>query len=241
MTGANHNTPPRRPQENEPTGKPARDALDVIDETVAQITDAEIGEHLRRVLTQAGYRPGHTAEASPPEQAETRPAVSSVRPLIARSGARETARSSPPAATTGAREEHVLVPECDFGRYLMDGVRTDQIGLRVQATPLVGHSKGCLPAEPRQHERPEYGRDASESARTPPAAATIGARDEHLLTVECDHEQRIMDEADAEKLPDDMKRLMVRAHRQNGHPPWCGPVPQQTAADGTTGPGLRKG
>lgn len=59
MTSDNHDMPPRQPDENEPLDHPARDVLDGIDETVARITDANVDEHLRKVLDQAGYRRWH--------------------------------------------------------------------------------------------------------------------------------------------------------------------------------------
>jgi hypothetical protein len=62
MTSASHDTPPRQPDENEPLDHPDRDVLDFIDfidETVARITDADVDEHLRKVLGQAGYRRRH--------------------------------------------------------------------------------------------------------------------------------------------------------------------------------------
>ena len=46
---------PRQPDEDEPLEHEAGDVLDFIDETVAQITDADVDEHLRRVLDRAGY------------------------------------------------------------------------------------------------------------------------------------------------------------------------------------------
>ncbi len=46
---------PRQPDEDEPLEHEAGDVLDFIDETAAQITDADIDEHLRKVLDRAGY------------------------------------------------------------------------------------------------------------------------------------------------------------------------------------------
>ena len=92
MTSANHDTPPRQPDENQQTD-PARDELDLIDETVAQITDADVDERLRNVLSQAGYRSRHTGATPSPQQAGDRSAAnprrrpSFSRFLIALSGA----------------------------------------------------------------------------------------------------------------------------------------------------------
>ena len=52
----NDDMPPRQPDEDEPLEHEAGDVLDFIDETVAQITDADVDEHLRKVLDRAGYR-----------------------------------------------------------------------------------------------------------------------------------------------------------------------------------------
>src|SRR5690348_5540154 len=46
---------PRRPDETEQPEELLSDALDRIDETVARITDADVSEHLRKVLSQSGY------------------------------------------------------------------------------------------------------------------------------------------------------------------------------------------
>jgi ERCC4-related helicase len=54
MTSSNDDMPPRQPDENEPLDHPARDVLDFIDETVGRITDAEVEEHLSKVLDQTG-------------------------------------------------------------------------------------------------------------------------------------------------------------------------------------------
>jgi hypothetical protein len=51
----NDDTPPRQPGEDEPLEHDADDVLDFIDKTVARITDADVDEHLRKVLNQAGY------------------------------------------------------------------------------------------------------------------------------------------------------------------------------------------
>jgi hypothetical protein len=57
----NDDMPPRHPDEDEPLKDEAGDILDFIDKTVAQITDADVDEHLRNVLDQAGYsREQHT-------------------------------------------------------------------------------------------------------------------------------------------------------------------------------------
>jgi excisionase family DNA binding protein len=55
MTSARPGMPPRQPDED----RPARDVLDLIDETVAQITDADVSTQLRKALSRAGYRPRH--------------------------------------------------------------------------------------------------------------------------------------------------------------------------------------
>lgn len=55
MTSTSSNTPARRQDGHKPADHHNRDVLDVIDETVARITDADIDEHLRRVLERAGY------------------------------------------------------------------------------------------------------------------------------------------------------------------------------------------
>ena len=69
MTSANHDMPPRQPDENEPVDHPAPDVLDYIDETVTRITDPDVDKHLRKVLDQSGYRSRQT-EGTP----TTRPA-----------------------------------------------------------------------------------------------------------------------------------------------------------------------
>jgi hypothetical protein len=51
----NDDLPPRQPEENEPTGDKIVDEVDLVNESVARITDAEVNEHLRRVLSQSGY------------------------------------------------------------------------------------------------------------------------------------------------------------------------------------------
>jgi hypothetical protein len=82
MTSANHDLLPDQPDENKPTGNPARDELDFIDETVARITDADVDERLRDVLSQAGYRSRHAGTPTPPQAGE-RPAARS-RPSLSR-------------------------------------------------------------------------------------------------------------------------------------------------------------
>ena len=57
MTPDRDMTPGQPPGEDESAEHTPRDALDYIDQTVAHITDAEVEEHLRRILDQAGYRP----------------------------------------------------------------------------------------------------------------------------------------------------------------------------------------
>ena len=56
MTSINHGMPSRQPDENEPRDHTDRYILDFIDQTVTRITDADVNEHLREVLDQAGYR-----------------------------------------------------------------------------------------------------------------------------------------------------------------------------------------
>ena len=46
---------PRQPGKDKPLEQLPDDAVDFVDETVARITDAEVNEHLRKVLSQAGY------------------------------------------------------------------------------------------------------------------------------------------------------------------------------------------
>jgi DivIVA domain-containing protein len=47
--------PLRQQDENEPPEQLFADVLDLVDKTVARVTDAEVGEHLRRVLNQTGH------------------------------------------------------------------------------------------------------------------------------------------------------------------------------------------
>jgi vacuolar-type H+-ATPase subunit H len=49
---------PRQPDEDEPIEDLVGDVLDLVDKTVARITDAEVDEHLRKVLSQSGYTEG---------------------------------------------------------------------------------------------------------------------------------------------------------------------------------------
>jgi RNA polymerase sigma-70 factor (sigma-E family) len=51
----NDDMTPRQPDEGQPPEQLLGDALDLVDETVARITDAEVSEHLRTVLSQSGY------------------------------------------------------------------------------------------------------------------------------------------------------------------------------------------
>jgi hypothetical protein len=53
MTSTNGDKFPRQP--DKPLHPPDRDDVDLIEETVAQITDADIDKHLRNVLDRAGY------------------------------------------------------------------------------------------------------------------------------------------------------------------------------------------
>jgi hypothetical protein len=55
MTSVSPNTPPYQPDGNDYLDR-ARDVLDDIDQAVARITDAEVEEHLGRVLGQVGRR-----------------------------------------------------------------------------------------------------------------------------------------------------------------------------------------
>ena len=45
---------PRQPDEDEPIEELLGDVLDLVDKTVARITDAEVDEHLRKALSQPG-------------------------------------------------------------------------------------------------------------------------------------------------------------------------------------------
>lgn len=56
MTSANNDMPPQLPGEDEPSVRPDRDVLDFINETAMRISDADVDEHLHKVLDQAGYR-----------------------------------------------------------------------------------------------------------------------------------------------------------------------------------------
>src|SRR5690348_343647 len=47
--------PLRQQDENEPLEQVFAAVLDLVDKTVARVTDAEVGEHLRRVLNQTGH------------------------------------------------------------------------------------------------------------------------------------------------------------------------------------------
>jgi cellulose biosynthesis protein BcsQ len=58
MTDTSNGMSSHEHDENQPPDRPARDVLDSIDETVAQITDAEVNEQLRNVLDQTGHRYG---------------------------------------------------------------------------------------------------------------------------------------------------------------------------------------
>jgi F0F1-type ATP synthase membrane subunit b/b' len=51
----NDDLPPRRPDETGPAAGKISDEIDLIDESVARITDAQVNEHLRRVLRRSGY------------------------------------------------------------------------------------------------------------------------------------------------------------------------------------------
>ncbi len=51
----NDDMTPRQPDEGEPREELRGDELDLVDETVARITDAEVNEHLRKVLHQPRY------------------------------------------------------------------------------------------------------------------------------------------------------------------------------------------
>jgi NAD dependent epimerase/dehydratase family len=50
----NDDMTPRQPDENEPLEQ-IGDELDLVDETVARITNTEVNEHLRKVLSRSGY------------------------------------------------------------------------------------------------------------------------------------------------------------------------------------------
>lgn len=81
MTSANRDMPPQQPHENPPADNPARDELDLIDETVAQITDADVDERLRSILSRAGYHSRHADATPTPPQAGDRPAANPRRRL----------------------------------------------------------------------------------------------------------------------------------------------------------------
>lgn len=66
------------------SGQPARDDLDAIDEAVAQISDAEVDNHLARVLGQAGFRSSRGEHAEPAFRLDSPP------------GSREPARRTRP-------------------------------------------------------------------------------------------------------------------------------------------------
>ncbi len=51
----NDDIPPRQPDEDQPLEQLFGDMFDLVDETVARITDAEVNEHLRKALGQSGY------------------------------------------------------------------------------------------------------------------------------------------------------------------------------------------
>ena len=50
----NDDMPPRQPDEDEPIEELLGDVLDLVDETVARITDAEVDVHLRKALSRTG-------------------------------------------------------------------------------------------------------------------------------------------------------------------------------------------
>jgi hypothetical protein len=77
MTSTSNDMPPRQP--NEPADHPVRDELDIIDETVARIADADIDKHLRQVLDRAGYRARLTPGVETPPQTGERPAATRCR------------------------------------------------------------------------------------------------------------------------------------------------------------------
>ena len=65
----NDDMTPRQPDEDEPVEELFGDALDIVDEAVARITDAEVNEHLRKVLIQSGYT-GQLTGLWPPHRIE---------------------------------------------------------------------------------------------------------------------------------------------------------------------------
>jgi len=54
-------------------GQPARDALDAIDEAVAQISDTEVDKHLAKVLRQGGFRGSRGQLSEPPLRLDASP------------------------------------------------------------------------------------------------------------------------------------------------------------------------
>src|SRR4051812_4816271 len=63
---ANDAMPPRQPDEEQPLEQLFTDVLGLVDETVAQITDAEVSEHLRKALGQAGFAGRQAGSADMP-------------------------------------------------------------------------------------------------------------------------------------------------------------------------------
>jgi len=65
----NDDMPPRQPDEDESLEKLLGDVLDLVDQTVERITDAEVNERLREVLSQSGYT-GQLTDPWPPHRIE---------------------------------------------------------------------------------------------------------------------------------------------------------------------------
>jgi cell division septum initiation protein DivIVA len=68
---------PRQRDEDEPIEELLGDVLDLVDKTVARITDTEVDEHLRKVLNQSGYN-GQLTDLWGEYDAE--PAIDAARP-----------------------------------------------------------------------------------------------------------------------------------------------------------------
>jgi hypothetical protein len=98
--------PPRQP-DDEPFGSLLIDAFDLIDQAVGEITDAEVDDHLRRVLRQSG-RSAQASTISPaqtPQEDESQWLPTRIRPVdkgaarAARTGRRQLGRRRFPART----------------------------------------------------------------------------------------------------------------------------------------------
>jgi DNA-binding transcriptional MerR regulator len=63
MTRTNGDMPQHQPDTDKPLDPADRDDLQIIDETVTRITDAEVDKHLHNVLAQAGYSSARQRQA----------------------------------------------------------------------------------------------------------------------------------------------------------------------------------